>query len=43
MIFSFRKSICSLLLMLLCFPKEMHAQELQTVPYVDLGRYVGTW
>jgi apolipoprotein D and lipocalin family protein len=43
MIFSFRKSICLLILMSLCFPKEMLAQELKAVPFVDLGRYVGTW
>jgi apolipoprotein D and lipocalin family protein len=43
MIFSLRKSICSVIIMFLCFPKEMQAQELQAVPFVDLGRYVGTW
>ena len=43
MIFSFRKSICSVLLMFLFPPKVTQAQELQTVPFVDLGRYVGTW
>jgi apolipoprotein D and lipocalin family protein len=32
-----------MLLMFLFPPKIMHAQELQTVPFVDLGRYVGTW
>ena len=43
MIFSLRKSKCSVIIMFLCFPKEMQAQELQAVPFVDLGRYVGTW
>ena len=41
--FRFCNSISLILLMFLFPPKVTQAQELQTVPFVDLGRYVGTW
>ena len=41
--FSFCNPISLMLLMFLFPPKVIYAQELQAVPYVDLGRYVGTW
>ena len=41
--FSFCNSISLILIMSLFPTKVAKAQELQTVPFVDLGRYVGTW
>ena len=41
--FSYCNSISLMLIMSLFPTKVAKAQELQVVPYVDLGRYVGTW
>lgn len=40
---SFCNSISLILIMFSFSPKVTNAQELQTVPFVNLRRYVGTW